>query len=129
LTKEALEEHFFSHQPDILFFKVVNTRNDEVIGHMEFSEINSTEKSAILSRVLIGTEFRGQGFGKNLLEKAIAYAKNELKLETLNLTVFSFNQKAISLYEYLGFETTGIEENYINIAGDFWHRKAMRLQF
>ena len=129
LTKEALEQHFFSNQANILFFKVVNTQNEEVVGHVELSAIDIKEKSAVLSRVLIGAEFRGQGFGKNLLEKAIFYAKSELKLGTLNLTVFSFNQKAISLYEYLGFKTIGIEKNYINVEGEFWHREAMKLQF
>lgn len=129
LQEEALKQHFSPNQDDILFFKVLNSANNQAVGHVELSNIDKKEKTATLSRVLIGGEFRGQGFGKTLLEKAITYAKNDLKLKTLNLTVFSFNQKAISLYQYLGFQTTGIEKNYVNVEGEFWHRQAMKLQF
>jgi RimJ/RimL family protein N-acetyltransferase len=47
------------------------------------------------------------------MEKVITFAFQELNLHRLQLSVFSYNQKAISLYERLGFKKEGTYREFL----------------
>lgn len=57
---------------------------------------------------------RGRGVGKALLEYSIRWAKN-IGLQRLELTVLENNERAIHLYEKVGFEREGIRKNALLI--------------
>lgn len=52
-------------------------------------------------------EFWGYGIGRSLLEQSISWAE-AIGLEKLSLKVLERNDKAILLYESLGFEVEGV---------------------
>ena len=52
-------------------------------------------------------EYRGKGFGKEILEKAIKHAKEINKIEKIELSVFENNENAIKLYKSFGFFEEG----------------------
>lgn len=62
----------------------------------------------------------GKGFGKEAFQLLLDYAFNELNLHKVYLRVFSFNERAIKLYQKLGFDEEGElkEQFYRNGA---WH--------
>ena len=55
-----------------------------------------------ISDVYVKKEFRNQGVAKVLIEQSLAEFKH-LGYDDVRLNVFSFNEKAIRLYEKLGF--------------------------
>jgi ribosomal protein S18 acetylase RimI-like enzyme len=55
--------------------------------------------------LFVSSSFRGQGFGKILLEKAVLEAK-VLMVEILSLHVFAKNEIACKLYRKFGFKIT-----------------------
>jgi len=71
-------------------------------------------------------EWRGQGIGKALLEKAIEMAWTQ-DFTRLQLQVFNDNKKAIGLYEGLGFKTEGVFLKYVKIDGVFRDGRQMAL--
>jgi len=58
-------------------------------------------------------EFRGQGFGKDLLRAFLTEMKGR-NVETITLEVRIDNLIAISLYEKFGFEQVSIRKGYYN---------------
>jgi len=54
-------------------------------------------------------EFRGQGIGRRLMETAIAQAR-VLRLEKIELQVFTANIPAMALYKKLGFVEEGLRK-------------------
>lgn len=58
--------------------------------------------------IMVHTEYQGMGIGTKLLETVIDLADNWLMLKRLELDVFADNEKAINLYQKMGFEIEGI---------------------
>lgn len=85
--------------------------NDRIVG---FSRCEGVYLKRFSHKVEFGVcvlkDFWGYGIGKNLLKESISWADaNGIKKITLN--VLETNDKAIKLYERLGFEIEGILKN------------------
>ena len=75
-----------------------------IIGLMNVSEANA---SADLSIIVGSTEDRDQGVGTESIRLLLEYAFEELGLNRVGLSVFDFNEPAISAYEKIGFAHEG----------------------
>jgi RimJ/RimL family protein N-acetyltransferase len=62
------------------------------------------------------TEYRGKGWGSQLLSRALRHAK-EMGLEKVELAVYTENLAAIRLYEKTGFTRIGVVKNYRKLNG------------
>ena len=58
--------------------------------------------------MLVHTEFQNQGIGTALMKTVLELADNWLMLVRVELEVFADNERAIHLYEKLGFEKEGL---------------------
>jgi len=61
-------------------------------------------KLAHIDSIVVAKEYQGKGIGKQLMEKADAWARIK-GLNEIELGVFEFNKEAIAFYEILGFKT------------------------
>jgi len=52
------------------------------------------------------------------MQLALQFAFNELNLHRLQLTVFSYNDRAIALYEKLGFQREGVYREFLQRDGE-----------
>lgn len=108
LTREQLAHTFALTQqtpPAHLMFKLCETPGGRVLGHIELMGLNSAERRAHIGRVLIDPAARGHGLGSTMMTLLIRHAFGPLGLDTLTLSVFTFNMPAIACYERLGFVT------------------------
>ena len=64
-----------------------------------------------LGGVAIHPDYFGKGFGKKMMLEIIDFCKKESILR-IELSVASFNEKAIQLYESVGFTKEGVLKNY-----------------
>ncbi len=126
LDGAQLESHLVAcrqEPPTTLAFRAVYGNDDAVIGHTELSSIDRRNRSARLSRVLVGPEeLRGQGIGQRIVEAALKVAFEDLHLHRVDLFVFDFNRAAITCYERVAFRHEGTlrearkhEEGYWNV--------------
>jgi ribosomal protein S18 acetylase RimI-like enzyme len=68
-----------------------------------------TKHKALIIGMYVLDAYRGQGFGKALLQAAIAHAEHRAGVLVITLTVTHGNEAAIALYKAAGFEVFGTE--------------------
>lgn len=86
------------------------------IGHVQFLH-DPAQRWARLGRFGIARALRGQGFGRALLEQAMAFAFNELMVDRLTLAVAPENERAHRLYLSVGFCDEGPGPGQWTVAG------------
>lgn len=79
-----------------------------VVGYLNFSNgsLKRTAHSGTLS-LFVRRPWRGLGIGRALLQALLDWAAAEPIIEKVTLAVFSNNQRAIALYEEMGFQVEG----------------------
>ena len=90
---------------------------DELLGFVELDSILWPHRHTWVSIAIGDAVNQGQGYGAEALGLALQFAFQELNLHRVQLTVFSYNQRAIALYEKLGFRREGIFREHIERDG------------
>jgi len=92
-----------------LIYKVIETKSSRVIGHAEINNIDVSNKSARLCRILIAEEQdRNKGYGRMLIHLLLEVGFSKLNLHRIDLGVFDYNIGAIKCYEKCGFQKEGL---------------------
>ena len=98
-------------------FAIRLVEKEEIIGTIALDDIEWPNRTAGLG-IWSGTSDNwGKGYGTEATNLLIAYAFNELNLFRLQLTVFDFNLRAISLYEKLSFKREGTFRQFMERDG------------
>lgn len=84
----------------------------EVVGLIDFSN-GGRERISHTGDfgMSVDKRFRGIGIGEILLQSLIDWAKQTGKIENVNLSVHSDNDRAFTLYKKLGFAVQGVRKN------------------
>ncbi len=131
LDRAQLEAHLATaREPgaDRRVFKAVEAKSGRVVGHAELTVIDETEKSARISRMLVGERSRrGQGLGEQILRAVLRVAFVELGLLHVTLGVYDFNHAAIRCYEKLGFRREATRHEAVRVGGESWTSIQMKL--
>lgn len=96
----------FARAANSLF--LVAESNGQIVGQLtlEGGRRRNVRHAAVLG-ITVARDWRGQGIGHRLLERAIHWARSEGHLTRIELHVFARNEGAIHLYRALGFELEG----------------------
>ena len=84
---------------------LVAVKDDQIVGQSQI--FLHSQKSIHIGEfgILLGKNFRSQGFGTKLAQLVIQLAFEQLRsLECVNLGVFANNNPALALYKKLGFK-------------------------
>jgi GNAT superfamily N-acetyltransferase len=76
---------------------------------IEYSAKPKTRHSALVLGMYVTATHRNRGFGRLLMEAAIAAATARPEVLVLTLTLTEGNERALRLYQSLGFSVWGIE--------------------
>lgn len=69
--------------------------------------------------IMIGTPYRGRGYGKEAMALLCDFCFNEMNLHKLKVSVFAFNEPAIRCYESNGFVREGLLKQEIFRDGEY----------
>ena len=97
------------------------------IGVISLMNISEAKGSADLSVIVGHPEDRHHGYGAEAIDLIVDYAFRELGLESVALSVFDFNEDAISTYERLGFRPEGRVRQAVEREGEFHDAILMRI--
>jgi RimJ/RimL family protein N-acetyltransferase len=93
--------------------------DDEPAGVVSLTNISEANASADLSVILGDEKDRARGLGTEAIRILLGHAFKELGLNRVGLSVFEFNEVAISAYEKLGFKREGRLRQALRRDGDF----------
>ncbi|MBB4826752.1 RimJ/RimL family protein N-acetyltransferase [Sporosarcina luteola] len=101
-------------------YMIVDRLSDQTIGITSLIHIDMKNRNAECIIDIGEKEFHGKGYGREALTLLLDYAFQEMNLHRVSLRVFSFNKKAISLYEKIGFQHEGASREALFRNGG-WH--------
>ncbi|MFG3385856.1 GNAT family N-acetyltransferase [Streptomyces rochei] len=109
LTPELLRSWYGSRsaQPDRLDLAVTDPADGEVLGEVVLHAWVPEERSCTF-RTLIGARGRGRGIGTEATRLIVGYAFEELGLHRVQLDAYAFNDRALRMYEKVGFVREGV---------------------
>lgn len=113
-TFEQIERHMEKCKSDDsrVDFVVCLQETDEVIGEGAILEIEK-ENELGYYRIALFPEFIGKGYGTEVTKLAVDYAFDVLKLNRLQLEVYTHNPRAQRSYEKAGFKKEGIRKQVV----------------
>ena len=107
--------------PSRMIFTAVEADTGTAVGHIELARIDRRNRSATLSRVLIGEiGRRGQGAGLEMVRRVLRVGFEQLRLHRIDLVVFDFNRSAIACYERAGFVKEGCLREARRFGEEYW---------
>lgn len=118
-ARERLEE-WVKASPGTINFAVRTTADDRLVGGIGLMEINHIDGNAQLGLSVYRQDDWGQGYGREMIVLALRYAFNELNLHRVWLTTSAFNERAMKLYEKLGFRLEGRGREHVLLDGTRW---------
>ena len=109
-------------------FSIISVAGDKAIGYVSIKGICETEARAEVGIAIMEREYRGQGYGTEVLKHVVDYAFKKLGLNLLGLTVFPSNQRAIRAYEKVGFRKTEfLQDSWLLPDGEYANIWVMEL--
>lgn len=106
--------------PSSAFLFGIRPIGDETLaGIIEISDILWTQQVGWITLAIAPAEQK-RGYGADALRCICRYAFDELNLRRLQLTVFSYNERAIALYEKSGFTREGSFREFLHRDGQLF---------
>ncbi|WP_400191449.1 GNAT family N-acetyltransferase [Hymenobacter sp. B81] len=107
--------------PDVFVYKAVDTKTGQTVGHISLGSISQRDKSARITRVLVGnTCERGKGVCKGMIRALLRIGFEELHLHRISLGVYDFNHAAIKCYLKCGFQQEGVLRDVVRHGEEYW---------
>jgi RimJ/RimL family protein N-acetyltransferase len=98
-------------------FAVRRLEDDDLIGVIELDDILWAQQVGWFSISIGDRAQQNRGYGSEAMRLALTFAFQELNLHRVQLTVFSYNERAIALYEKLGFQREGAYREFLHRDG------------
>lgn len=115
-------------QSDVFIYKAVDTERGATVGHISLGSISKKNRSARISRVLVGnTAERGRGYCTGMIQALLRIGFKDLQLHRISLGVYTTNTSAIRCYERCGFVTEGISRDVLRYGDEYWSLMEMSI--
>ncbi|WP_217561853.1 GNAT family N-acetyltransferase [Paenibacillus sp. GbtcB18] len=101
-------------------YMILDKESGRPIGITSLIQLDYKNRSAECILDIGEKEFWGKGYGTESLRLLLNYAFLELNLHRVSLRVFAFNDKAVALYEKIGFKREGVSRQAVFREGN-WH--------
>jgi RimJ/RimL family protein N-acetyltransferase len=93
---------------DEILWTIADAQNDECVGHVGLYQIDGRLRKGQFAIMIGDRELWGKGLGTRVTEAVVSWAFEQLNLHKVTLQVLRNNERAIRIYELLGFQTEGI---------------------
>jgi RimJ/RimL family protein N-acetyltransferase len=102
---------------DIYLFAIRPIDDNVLLGYVELDGFLWAHQNCWLSIGLGDRKNWGKGYGREAMELILRFVFHELNLHRIQLTVFSYNERAVALYENLGFTREGVYREHLQRDG------------
>lgn len=99
-------------------FAIERLKDDEYIGGLGINEIDWKNSYCEIG-IFLAEDFCGEGYGTDALKILVDFIFNEMNLNKVMLSVYSFNERARNSYKKVGFVEEGILRDNIFRNGEY----------
>lgn len=109
-TRGQIEQYIQRQSQDDtrVSFGIVRRDDDQLVGEVVINDINRNARSANF-RIAIADEYTGNGFGTEATRLILNYGFGMLNLHRIELGAYIFNERALHVYEKVGFKREGLK--------------------
>lgn len=94
-------------------YSLVACSDDEVVGQLSLMVDPSPRRSHVATFGMgVNENYQGQGIASALMQEMVNLCDNWLRIERIELTVYSDNAPALALYRKFGFEIEGTAKRF-----------------
>ncbi|WLD94751.1 GNAT family N-acetyltransferase [Alkalihalobacillus sp. AL-G] len=107
-SAEEIDEYFQNiHDKSRKNYIIEHIVDEKAIGYLGLFNINHYHKNTECYIAVCEKSYHGQGVGYEAMQLLMEYVFREMNMHRLALRVFAENERAIRLYEKLGFKKEG----------------------
>lgn len=107
-------------QDDTRFdFAICLNETDQFVGELSVFDIDLDNQSAGFRIAMNAMQLTGKGYGTEAIELVLDFVFEELKLNRLQLEVYSHNERGLRAYEKNGFKREGVLREALYYQGAF----------
>ena len=97
-----------SNRDDEILWTIADAATDECIGHVGLYQVDHRVRKGQFAIMIGDKALWGRGIGTRVTQAVVSWAFSQLNLHKVSLHVLANNQRAIRIYEGLGFRPEGI---------------------
>jgi len=116
--RKYLEKHVSGESRELYY--CIETQDGRLIGSCSIMDWDARASKCTIGIFIADPQARGKGFGADAIELLLLIAFTELNCRKVKLNVFSWNARAIHLYEKKGFVREGVLRDEV-FTGNAWH--------
>ena len=125
LTREKLNRYIkYANdfkESDTMIYKAVDTETGLTVGHISLTAVNRENRSARITRVLVGdTAQRGKGLGEKITKAVMQIGFKDLDLHRMSLGVYDVNESGLRCYKKCGFRVDGVLRDISRHGDTYW---------
>lgn len=102
----------------------IETLSGTLVGHIVLYGMELPVRCGTLA-IIIGPQHVDKGYGSDAIAVALRLAFEELGLNKVELSVYAHNERAVAVYEKLGFQVEGRRRAATFHRGKFWDQLLM----
>lgn len=95
------------------------TFDNQAVGLIDLYDFDPSHRRAGIGILILNTENRGKGYGKEALQLILKYGKTHLHLHQIYASIIEENRSSIELFTKSGFTYTGQRKDWILSNGKF----------
>lgn len=88
---------------------IVACEDDQPVGDIAIQDIDTMNRNANIRIAINNDKHQGKGYGTEALQLMLDYGFGILNLHRIELNVFSYNERAVHVYEKMGFKREGVQ--------------------
>ena len=108
-------------------FAIRTKADNQFIGSSALINLNGVTHSAEIGINLSNPDYRGKGYGREVMLLTMRYGFEQFNLNRIHLRVMGFNTRAIRLYEKLGFVHEAREREVFYHDGKYFDQLIMSI--
>lgn len=121
LTAQQITDYYHKYESDSNAWLMTALNEEGIpVGHFMMCKADYINGSIYLAFVVLDTNLRGKGCGKEMLSQAIKYAFDILSFRKVTLRVFENNAPARKCYTSVGFVDEKYSENFFQYGDEKW---------
>ena len=101
-------------------YSIIDLEKEELIGNCGFLNIDHLNQSGDVGIFIGNKKYWDKGYGSEALSLLLDYGFKALNLHSVQLSVYSFNKRAIKSYEKCGFRIIGNKRESLKRGNEYF---------